>query len=144
MKRVRLSCFFAGLFLSGSFAFGQQTQPWQGTDASVIAGHFEMNKRNEQRNITEHINVNYSISPMPFSKTLKLELSTALPTLFSADIVDARGQKVKHWVPQAKSYRYEETLDISSLPVGEYSLNIYSELGTTMQHRISFRKEKTN
>jgi hypothetical protein len=113
-------------------------------DKSLIAGHFDIDKKNEQRGITEHINVNYSLSPAPFTKYLTLELSTAQPTLFTADIVDAKGQKVKHWAPQAKSYFYKDVINISSLAPGNYKVNLYSEISTTLIYSIAFHKEKTN
>lgn len=111
---------------------------------SFIGGHFDINKPNVQRGITEHINVNYSISPAPFTKYLVLELNTAQPTLFTADIVDSKGTKLKHWAPEAKSYIYKGTIDIASLAPGNYKVNIYSEFSTELLYSINFHKEKTN
>jgi hypothetical protein len=144
MKKFLFVLLFAG---GGALSsFGQQAlshQPKQNSfNPSVTGGSFDINKNNKQRGITEHINVNYSIYPVPFTDVLNLALSTANPLLFSADIVDLNGNKVAHWQPSVKKYSYTEAIDISSLAPGNYKINIYSEIGEGVVHSISFQKEK--
>ena len=97
------------------------------TDPSVRMGHFEMNRLNKQHGITEHVNVNYSLSPVPFSKVLDLEISTAESTFFSAAIVDAKNKEVVNWVPMQESYVYKTRINIAHIPAGKYQLVIYWE-----------------
>ncbi len=110
-------------------------------DNSIVAGNFAIDKPNKDRGITEHINVNYVMSPAPFKNILKLELGTPNPLLFSADITDVNGKVVKHWVPVQRSYYYKDVIDISQLAPGDYYLNLYCEYSTALMQRVSFKKE---
>lgn len=130
-------------------SYGQQSHNMQtnitnenAVDKSVISGHFEMNIPDKKKGITEHINVNYTVSPAPFTQFLNLELNTAEATMFSADVVDASGAKKMHWAPAVKSNSYKGTMNIAQLVPGEYMLNIYSDLTPELLYTITFRKEK--
>ena len=144
MKRYRLLILLVISQLSAEHVFSQQTLGVAPSnlakDNSVVAGNFMINRENTERGITEHINVNYAVSPAPFTNFLSLELGTADPTRFSADVVDAKGVRVSHWQPVEKSYHYKETIDISKLRPGNYRLNIYCEYGPAILHSVPFEK----
>ena len=142
-----LLIFVSVLLLNTTNIFGQHTD--KGTAAAnlvknntQIAGNFEIEKNNARTGITEHINVNCVISPAPFKNVLNLELGTADPILFTADIVDPRGNKVIHWVPSEKSHHYKDNIDISQLAAGDYHLNIYCEYSPSLLQSISFQKSE--
>lgn len=91
---------------------------------SVRAGHFEMEQLNKDRGITEHVNVNYSLSPVPAGKMLSLELSTAAPTYFSVVVTDMKSREVAHWEPKQESYVYRAQIDVANIPAGKYNMVI--------------------
>lgn len=119
-----------------STSHGQQNV----ADKRIISGHFEMEKNDPKKGVTEHINVNYSLSPAPFTDVLNMELSTPDPVLFTADIVDPDGRKQYQWKPAAISYRYNENFDISKLAAGKYKLNIYCAGYPGLLKSIPFQK----
>ncbi len=131
------------------YAHGQESQRPVGSkgntlagDPAVISGHYEIEKVNKAKGVTEHINVNYALSAAPFRQVMNIVLNTANPTMFHADITDANGAKVMHWQPAAKSHLYNETLNFSQLVPGTYKLDIYSELNEAIPYSITFQKEK--
>ena len=54
----------------------QQNQPatisGNNADNSIIAGHFEIAQANKAKGVTEYINVNFGISPLPLTNVLHL------------------------------------------------------------------------
>jgi hypothetical protein len=128
------------LLLSSHNSFCQKSG--QESDPTTTSGHFEIAMVNAERHRTEHINVNYSLSPAPFTNNIVIELSTPQPTSFRADIVTAGGAKVIHWKPAVKNYHYRDDIDISRLAPGTYFVNIYSEDYPGLLHSISFKKAK--
>lgn len=145
MKRIFTSAFLILAGAAASYAQEGRTQDANPNIAAmnnrpVIAGSFEIDKTNSAGK-TEHINVNYAISPVPFTNVLNLELNTPNPTFFRAEIINAQGKKVAQWSPAQKSYLYKGTMDISSLPKGNYKVNIYSELAAGVVNSIPFQKK---
>src|SRR5947207_2994932 len=100
MKQYSISVIFFGLLVTVNNTYGQEQSPAatqkhsQVIENTVISGHFEIEKNNKERKVTEHINVNYALSPAPFSNILNLELGTTDPMFFCADIVDSKGNKL--------------------------------------------------
>lgn len=153
MKNIHFA--FAGLCMAGLLhvpsLYGQQALSVKkagpnvaAIDKSVIAGSYEIEKTNTEKGITEHINVNYRLSPAPFTNVLHLELGTSNPTSFTADIEDVKGNKITQWVPAAKSHQYKDDIDISNLAPGAYQLKIFSEINPEVAHTISFEKAGNN
>lgn len=146
MKNSLIFVFF--LLLNINSSFGQQSQNsgpnTSSLDPALISGHFEINKENEKNGVTEHINVNYAISPVPFTDVLNIEINTADPTIFSASIFDAKGRTLAQWHPSGKSHTYKGTLNISKLKPGDYNLSIYSELTKGVAYNIPFQKKAKN
>jgi len=147
MKKGVLVSFVIALSLVSGGVFGQQkssdklaAKQNETLDKSIVSGHFEINKPNKERGIIEHINVNYAISPAPFSNYLQLQLSTPDPTTFSAQIIDQKGEKRIHWKPQQVSHSYNESIDLSKLEPGGYQIDIYADNQSERVYSISFQK----
>lgn len=117
------------------------------TDKSIVSGHFEANSNRVSKSgqsITEHVNINYSISPAPFSSELNLVLNTAEPVKFSADIVTGNGHKLVEWSSSERSHLHNAKMDISKLNSGNYSVNVYWEKSSTLLYSIPFKKENSS
>lgn len=113
----------------------------QAINTSVLSGFFEVAKPNKVRGIVEHINVNYAISPAPFTNALNLELSTPDPVIFSAYIIDVNGKKLMEWKAKSQSHVHNTQLDISKLASGSYKVNIYWQKSEGLLYSIPFQKE---
>ena len=109
----------------------------QHNDPSRIMGHFFIQEHTAKGN--EQINVNYYLSPAPFSKVLDLSLNTAYPRMLSVKITNSSNKTVLTWKPQSENYRYETEFDISSLQPGSYNVNIYNAGGAKL-HTVPFTK----
>lgn len=146
MKKSCAFIFF--IMLNTVITFGQQASNSGSNissfDPTLISGHFEINKENKEKRVIEHINVNYAISPVPFSSVLNLEINTAEPTLFSAYIYDRDGRILAQWQPSGKNHAYKGTMNISKLKPGEYNLSIYSEMDKGVAYTIPFQKKGMN
>ena len=147
MKKGVLVSFVIALSLVSGGVFGQQksseklaAKQNETLDKSVVSGHFEINKPNKERGIIEHINVNYALSPAPFSNFIQLQLSTPDPIPFSAQIIDNKGEKRIYWKPQQISHSYNESIDIAKLEPGAYQVNIYAGNQSELVYSISFQK----
>lgn len=117
------------------------------TDKTIVSGHFEADNNvmsKAGQNVTEHVNVNYSISPAPFSNELNLVLNTADPVKFSADIVTGNDRKVLQWAATEKSHMHNAKIDISKLNAGNYKVNVYWEKSNTLLYSIPFKKENSS
>ena len=90
---------------------------------------------------TETMNVNYSLSPKTPSTTANLMLHTPNPMPLSAKIMDESGKVVLSWSPETKVYLYQTSLNISSLKVGIYTLNIYMGEDKKSIHQFNFTKQ---
>jgi len=126
------------LLLLATLCMAQKTHAQQSNDTSVIAGHFEMDTTIGSK--THHINVNYALSPAPFSTTMNVQLNTADNVLFNVDVVDASNAVVLTWTPSAVSNNYNHDLDISSLASGTYAVKIRKYGGSTVLNSISITK----
>jgi hypothetical protein len=116
------------------------------TDNSIVSGHFEADNNVRSKggqNVTEHVNVNYSISPAPFSNELNLVLNTADPVKFSAEIVTGN-RKVAQWAATERSHLHNAKMDISKLNSGNYKVNVYWEKSNTLLYSIPFKKENSS
>jgi len=146
MKKSCAFIFF--ILLNITVSFGQQASNSgsnvSSLDQTLISGHFEINKENKERRVIEHINVNYAISPVPFTSVLNLEINTAEPTLFSAYIYDGDGRILAQWQPSGKNHAYRGTMNISKLKPGDYNLSIYSEMDKEVAYTIPFQKKAKN
>jgi hypothetical protein len=134
--------------LNAAVSFGQNasnsTSNISSHDPTLISGHFEINKENREKGIIEHINVNYALSPVPFTSVLNLEINTAEPTIFSACIYDGDGRILAKWQPTGKNHAYKGSLNISKLSPGDYNLSIYSEMDKGVAYTIPFQKKAKN
>src|SRR4051812_32762285 len=96
MKYLLLPVFFLAFALSCQNTFAQQNSGAAAGNMvqnnALVAGNFNIDRQNAARGITEHINVNYVLSPAPFNNVLNLQLNTADPLLFTADIVDNKNK----------------------------------------------------
>lgn len=90
---------------------------------------------------TETLNVNYSLSPKSPSTTANLMLHTPNPMPLSAKIMDETGKVVLTWKPETKVYLYQTSLNISSLKVGTYTVNIYMGEDKKSIHQFNFTKQ---
>ena len=147
MYKIFIPSFLMALCLLGTNAQAQQqnqsaTISGNHTDNSIIAGHFEIAQPNKVKGITEYINVNFGISPLPITNVLHLELNTPQPTLFTARINTPEGNTLQTWKPREKSYLYNESIDISKLTTGSYVLCIYDGENKVLLHTIPFTKGK--
>ena len=124
------------LFVFGLTAMKTNAQT-QGPDPSVQSGHFEFTR--VVGGITNHINVNYSLSPAPFVASLQVALNTPDPTFFSVDVVDGTGGVLLHWVPSTTDNTYSHSFDISALPPGSYFVHV-NDSGPTLLSSIPFTK----
>jgi len=106
-------------------------------DAARIAGNFFIHEHTEKGN--EQINVNYILSPAPFTNVLTVDLNMAYPRMLSVKITNSNNKTVFAWKPQSENYRYETQFDIASLPADSYNLNVYNAGGTKL-HSIPFTK----
>ena len=122
--------------LMGANKTSAQTE--QSSDPNVVSGHFEIHVVSGTD--TNHVNVNYAISPAPFTNIMNLELSTPNTIFFNADILDATNNVLVTWAPTAGSNYYSNNLDISSLPAGNYHVNIHRDNTTAILYSIPFTK----
>jgi len=109
-------------------------------DPTVVTGHFTADLKNEVRGITEHINVNYILSPAPFTDKLNLTLNTPDPVRFFADIADESGKVVFQWKATEKKHLHEIAMNIANLPSGKYFVNVYWERNSSLIGAIPFEK----
>jgi hypothetical protein len=112
-------------------------------DRSVVSGHFDITIHNQaMNNRQEQINVNYVMSPAPFTDKLNLTLNTPDPVKFRAEVVNAQNKVVTHWGAEQRSHLHETTIDISKLPAGQYRVNVYWEKSEDLLYSIPFEKTK--
>lgn len=109
-------------------------------DKHAIVNHFEIPKKNEKTGAIEHINVNYSVSPAPFSQFIRLDLNTPHPTRFTAEVIDTKGQQLLQWTPKDKNHIYSEQFNTSNWPPADYTLKISSELNPEFVYSITIHK----
>ena len=112
--------------------------------SNVISGHFDADYSNKARGATapqEHINVNYSYSQSIDNKSLDLTLNTSDPTLFSVEIIDAKGKVKAKWAADVRNHIHQPKIDISTLSAGNYNLNIFWEKSTSAIKSIPFKRE---
>lgn len=113
-------------------------QTEQTVDTTIVAGHFEINV--VTGGDTSHINVNYAMSPAPFTNNMSLELSTPDPIFLNIDIQDASNTTLISWAPGSSSNYYSHSIDISSLPAGNYHMNIHRDNSATVLNSVNFTK----
>ena len=90
---------------------------------------------------TEAMNVNYSLTPKNPTSTANLMLHTPEPMPLSIKIMDESGKTVLSWVPEAKVYLYNKSLNVSSLKAGTYSVNIFMGTDKKSIHQFNFTKQ---
>lgn len=115
MKKILLSLSFV---VYGAMAIAQsvnQTHP-------ANTGNFNVIQNTSKGE--EHINVNYSFSPVTLMNELNLQLSTPDPMILSAKVLNSNSETVLNWTP-SKSNIYNQKFDISNLPAGNYHIEIY-------------------
>lgn len=89
---------------------------------------------------TEHLNVNYSLTPKNPATVAHLMLNTPDPMPFSAKILDDKGNIVLNWIPESKSYLYNADLNIASLSSGAYTIHIFMGKEPNSIYHFSFNK----
>ncbi|HXS38310.1 MAG TPA: hypothetical protein VN721_16530 [Flavipsychrobacter sp.] len=112
------------LFISYPCFANAQIAKTNHLDPSVVTGHFFI--KENTKGYEEQINVNYLLTPAPFSKVINMELGTANPRELSCKLVTAKGRTITDWQPTDISYVYHHQFDISSLNQGDYRLDVYS------------------
>ncbi len=132
MKRILLVLALFSLYISSG-------QSLQHTDNTVIAGSFYYNFK-DSKGVMEHVNINYSLLPVPFYTNLKMVLGTADPLPLYANIVNATGVTVLGWRPENISYKYTKEFDISGLAPGKYHVDVYTTKTSNKLYSIPFEK----
>jgi len=126
------------IFFTILFFCAHKTNAQQASDTTIVAGHFEMDT--VIGSDTNHINVNYSLSSLPFVYNIHMNLHTPNITLFNADIVDGSGTVYTTWTPTTLSNLYDNDFDISALSSGSYYINIRKNNTSTVLYAIAFTK----
>ena len=135
MKQILLTAIVCILSAGPAKTYAQTVQT---DNSNVVAGQFEINVGSGIR--TNQVNVNYTIAPLQLTGKIKLELSSHDAILFNADISDASGSILKIWVPSARGNHYQDNIDISYLPAGEYYVNIHKDNSDAILYSIPFTK----
>jgi hypothetical protein len=126
---ILLACF-------ATFSSQAQTRN-QNYDPSRVTGRFFI-KQTTAKGL-EQINVNYYLSPAPFTKVLNFSLNTPEPRMLSAKITNSSGKTVLSWKPQAENYRYDTQFNLEALAPGNYNVNVYDAKGIKL-YSIPFSK----
>lgn len=121
------------LLLAARAGFAQQT-----SNPAILAGHFEMDTT--IASMVRHINVNYSVSPAPFSSVAHVMLNTPKPVLFNIDLLNSSGTVVSSWSSPGAAAKCQHDFDISSLPSGNYHFNIRKYNTGAILHTVNFHK----
>jgi hypothetical protein len=133
-QRFKLLLFIV-LFMGVNKIYAQTEQT---SDSTIVSGHFEINTISGAD--TNHVNVNYAVSPAPFTNNMNLELSTPDAILFNVDILDTANSVLLTWTPVSSSNYYNHSIDISSLTAGNYHLNIRRDNTGIILNTIYFTK----
>src|SRR6185437_10167713 len=110
LKTLRYFLIFFVSLLSFS-ASGQITN--QNYDVSRLTGSFYIDVKSKSG--VDHINVNYVLSPKPFSNVLKVNLNTPDPMYLAMKLTDMSGRVIASWKPETTSYKYMHEFDIAGL-----------------------------
>jgi|SRR6185312_10710480 len=132
MHRYIMLFFVSLLYFSVN---GQTTN--QNYDISRSTGSFYIDIKSKSG--VDHINVNYVLSPKPFSNVLKVNLNTPDPMYLGLKLVDMSGKVIASWKPENTSYKYMHEFDVAELAKGKYKVDVYN--ATSKVHSISFEKE---
>lgn len=134
MKKAMQHLFLLALLCGAHKSFSQT----QGNDPTVVAGHFEIDTTISS--VANHINVNYEVSPVPFSTVAHVRLNTADPTLLNVDLTNGSGTVLATWTPALISNSYSHDFSLESLPAGDYHLRVRRDNTSTVLHTIDFTK----
>lgn len=110
----------------------------QTTNPAVLSGHFEIDTA--VGSAMRHVNVNYTLSPAPFSNVAHILLNTPQRRLLNVDLVNSSGTLISSWTPASISHLYEHDFDISALPAGSYAMKIRKNNTAEVLHTINFTK----
>jgi len=111
--------------------------------SSIVSDHFEVDYSNKAKGANapqEHINVNYAYSQSADNNTLDLMLNTSDPVIFSVNVVDANGKVRAKWTAKEQSHIHQPKINISMLPAGNYTLNIFWNKSSTVIKSIPFNR----
>jgi hypothetical protein len=100
-----------------------------------ITGRFEY-----PLNASERLNINYTLTPKKPTTVAHLMLHTPDPMPLSAKILDENAQVVLTWTPETKTYLYQTDLNVSSLPIGSYSVHLFMGTEPKSIYHFSFNK----
>ncbi|MES2480171.1 MAG: hypothetical protein V4561_13870 [Bacteroidota bacterium] len=89
---------------------------------------------------SEHLNVNYSLTPKNPTSVAHLMLNTPNPMPFSAKVLDDKGKVLLNWTPESQSYLYNAELNIASLSSGVYTVHIFMGKEPNSIYHFSFNK----
>lgn len=89
---------------------------------------------------TEHLNVNYCLTPKSPRTIAHLMLNTPVQMAFNAKVFDTKGKVVLNWSPESKSHQYDVDLEVGSLSSGEYTIHIYNDKQPNSIYHFSFNK----
>jgi uncharacterized membrane protein (UPF0136 family) len=132
--KTKYGFLFSVLLLGGALSSSAQ----QTSNPAVVSGHFEIDTA--IASVMQHVNVNYTLSPAPFTSVAHLLLNSAEPRVFNVDLVSATGTVLMSWTPTVLSHQYEHDFNISSLPAGSYEMRIRKYHTTEVLHTVSFSK----
>ena len=104
---------------------------------NLLEGYFEVNVL--KAGVINHYGVSYTLSPVPFSNVMTVQMATPHPMSLSGKIVDASGTTLINWNPGDIGYRYKSNIDITSLNSGNYNFQVYDDAKNLVK-TISFVK----
>lgn len=76
-------------------------------------------------NDREKVNVNYEFAPKSPAAAASMMIHTPNPMPFWATITNASGKTVFTWKPEQQVYLYRVNWDLSVLPAGSYTVNLF-------------------
>jgi hypothetical protein len=132
--KTKYGFLFSVLLLGGALSSSAQ----QTSNPAILSGHFEIDTA--VGSSVRHVNVNYTLSPAPFSNVAHIVLNSAQRRILNVDLVNSTGSVLSTWSPTSASHQYQHDFDISALPAGSYSMRIRKYNTAEVLHTINFSK----
>ncbi len=132
--KTKYGFLFSALLLGSALSSSAQ----QSSNPAILSGHFEIDTA--VGSVMRHVNVNYTLSPAPFSNVAHILLNSPQRRQLNVDLVNSSGTLISSWTPTALSHQYEHDFDISALPAGSYAIKIRKYNTAEVLHTINFTK----
>lgn len=132
--KTKFGFLFSAFLLSSAITVSAQ----QSSNPAILSGHFEIDTA--VGTVMRHVNVNYTLSPAPFSNVARIMLNSPQRRLLNVDLVNSSGTVITSWTPTTISHHYEHEFDISALPAGSYAMKIRKYNSAGILHTINFTK----